>query len=99
MEFSLKIQECEDCQRVLKRNGYENVSECKDCGHLYIIGEECSCKGWSKMVLQFSLDSLLIAFELGYIAHEKGDNLEKGKYDFLKELSGGFKNANRKRKK
>lgn len=43
MGFSLKIQECEDCQRLLKKYDYDGVTECERCGHLYNKNGECSC--------------------------------------------------------
>jgi hypothetical protein len=33
------------------------------------------------------IDELLDAFELGYIAHEKGQNLEKAMNEFKKRLN------------
>jgi len=39
----------------------------------------------------FSLDVVMIAFEFGYNAHEKGDNIQKAKLNFLKLIKETIK--------
>ena len=43
MGDSLKIQECEDCQRAIKKYGRDKLNLCDRCEHLF-NGDICSCE-------------------------------------------------------